>query len=154
MPKKKPYTNIIQKCSRFLWARPHLRWKSVLGSDESTFLGYLVKSWPNMRLWQSNFDKTRGHLPKLLLKPYTFTHCQLDWWPNCQTWGIVNKNGCNKTKTTDCLITLVVTLSTSSYWLMNDASNILAERQMEEFVCLSAKRKNLFVFCNLFYHVP
>ncbi|KAK3554184.1 hypothetical protein QTP70_020078 [Hemibagrus guttatus] len=40
--KKKPYLNMIQKRSRFLWAKAHLKWtvakwKTVLWSDESKF---------------------------------------------------------------------------------------------------------------------
>ncbi len=38
--KRKPYVNMVQKCSRVLWAKTHLnwtvsKWKSVLWSDES-----------------------------------------------------------------------------------------------------------------------
>ncbi|KAK3535468.1 hypothetical protein QTP70_016891 [Hemibagrus guttatus] len=35
--KKKPYLNMIQKRKRFLWAKAHLKWKTVLWSDESKF---------------------------------------------------------------------------------------------------------------------
>ncbi len=35
--KKKPYLNMIQKRRRFLWAKAHLKWKTVLWSDESKF---------------------------------------------------------------------------------------------------------------------
>ncbi len=40
--KRKPYVNMVQKCSRVLWAKAHLKWtvskwRSVLWSDESKF---------------------------------------------------------------------------------------------------------------------
>ncbi len=35
--KRKPYVNMVQKRRRVLWAKAHLKWKSVLWSDESKF---------------------------------------------------------------------------------------------------------------------
>ncbi len=35
--KRKPYVNMVQKCRCVLWSKAHLKWKSVLWSDESKF---------------------------------------------------------------------------------------------------------------------